>query len=422
MMLLATLALSNLASAVQGPPGELPEASALLEQSRAALGDPARLAAAKSLSARGRAQLDEVEGFITEVYGGLRRARSTTDLPFLGRYEFGCDGEVVWERNPLGVTIHRGWEACHQLRMFGIAQHVDWREMYVRARSVGRAELDGRACWELELTPRMLVRALPEEEKELPWPDRWFLDAETLLLRRIVSRSVGLLGEPELVQLDLDDWRAVDGVRYPYRVEMTVGELEMSFRYDSYEHDVELAVGFFDLEEDLRRAAAEHAADPAGEIALEQLETRHLASIRVTCERAALQRTLAVVLPETLRYVTSIGAVTTGPPLVRYHAWGETLDLEGGIPVAAPVAGKGRVHPGLLPAGQAAVAWHVGPYERLGETHERLGAYLASHGLEPDGAPWEEYWTDPGLEPDPAKWRTKVVQPVRAAKAPEQRK
>jgi hypothetical protein len=59
--------------------------------------------------------------------------------------------------------------------------------------------------------------------------------------------------------------------------------------------------------------------------------------------------------------------------------------------------------------------WHVGPYERLGETHTRIQEYLDEHGLTQRAAAWEEYWTDPGMEPDPAKWRTKVVWPVEPA-------
>jgi AraC family transcriptional regulator len=38
---------------------------------------------------------------------------------------------------------------------------------------------------------------------------------------------------------------------------------------------------------------------------------------------------------------------------------------------------------------------------------------MKSQGLEPAGAPWEVYVTDPGAEPDPSKWRTDIFFPVR---------
>ena len=69
-----------------------------------------------------------------------------------------------------------------------------------------------------------------------------------------------------------------------------------------------------------------------------------------------------------------------------------------------------------MTAGSAVVAWHVGPYDKLPEAHERIEAYLKENGLERRGAFWEEYWTDPGMEPDPSKWRTRIVTPVKEPK------
>jgi len=51
----------------------------------------------------------------------------------------------------------------------------------------------------------------------------------------------------------------------------------------------------------------------------------------------------------------------------------------------------------------------------LGETHEKIQAYMKEHGLVARGACWEEYWTDPGMEPDSSKWRTRVVWPCAKA-------
>ncbi len=105
--------------------------------------------------------------------------------------------------------------------------------------------------------------------------------------------------------------------------------------------------------------------------------------------------------------------LAVGAPLVD--------ELEAAVPVDRPVAPKGRVKPETLPAGEAVVAMHVGPYVELGRTHERTERYLADHGLEPRGACWEEYLTDPGMEPDPAKWRTRVVWPVQKAEEKDEK-
>ncbi len=415
------LLLAAAPSPAQTRPGA-PDAAELLAKYRASLGEPDRLASIRNLRCHGKVSWEGLEGsgFLTEVFAGLGRARSTTEFAGFGTFEYGTDGQVVWEKNPLGITIREGWDACQYMREFGLTQHVDWREMYTKARYVGSAQLDGVRCHELQLYPKMLVAATEKVVAQSPPPDVWYLDAVTFLPRRIHAKSVGVFDEPIELRVDLSDWRVVDGVRYPHRAEMEITGFTMIIEYQSFEHNVDLPEGFFDPGEEVRSEVARQQ-DPKHrqreqEIRIVSLEERHIVAIRVTCTYAQMQKTLAVLLPEATHYALSVGASMTGPPLVRYHQWGETLDIEAAIPVAKPVEPKGRVKSERLAAGKALVAWHFGPYEKLGETHKRMTAFLEANGLERRGAPWEEYWTDPGMEPDPAKWRTKVVWPVREAK------
>jgi effector-binding domain-containing protein len=105
-----------------------------------------------------------------------------------------------------------------------------------------------------------------------------------------------------------------------------------------------------------------------------------------------------------------------GPPFARYHRVDgspERFEVEAGFPVATEVAGDGDIAPSSLPGGTHASTVHVGPYERLGEAYEALERWVAEHGGEPAGDPWEIYESDPNEQPDPATWRTVVIQPYR---------
>lgn len=79
------------------------------------------------------------------------------------------------------------------------------------------------------------------------------------------------------------------------------------------------------------------------------------------------------MLPARFGYLQQRGAQPAGPPFARYHAFEESeTDLENGIPLAAPVAGEGWIADGTLPGGRAATTWHIGPYDKLGESYARL--------------------------------------------------
>src|SRR5262249_14166485 len=104
-----------------------------------------------------------------------------------------------------------------------------------------------------------------------------------------------------------------------------------------------------------------------------------------------------------------------GAPFSRYHELrGDEVDLECGIPVAKPIAEKGRVKNGELPGGKSVMTWHVGPYEKLLAAHQSLRSYLDANHLKSCGGVWEFYWTDRGIVPDPAKWRTQLFVPIEA--------
>jgi effector-binding domain-containing protein len=106
------------------------------------------------------------------------------------------------------------------------------------------------------------------------------------------------------------------------------------------------------------------------------------------------------------------GVALAGMPFGRYHRVDDAgFEVEAGFPVAGAVLTEGDVVPSSLPAGEVAVAVHVGPYDAMEPTYEALLAWVAEHGGTPSGDAWEVYLSDPGAQPDPATWRTEVVQP-----------
>lgn len=141
--------------------------------------------------------------------------------------------------------------------------------------------------------------------------------------------------------------------------------------------------------------------------------------MRRRVRQSEIAAALAEMFPRVMLYAQQTGLAPAGPLFARYLDMGpDVMTMEAGVPVAAsardPQQGQDDVVAGTLPGGLAAVATHMGPYDRLRETHAALQQWVAARGLVPNGAPWESYVTDPGEHPDPKDWKTEVICPVAA--------
>ena len=154
---------------------------------------------------------------------------------------------------------------------------------------------------------------------------------------------------------------------------------------------------------------------------IQERAAQHYAGIRVTVTMDGISGAVDEAFPELFGWLASMGIAAGGPPFIRYLVidMAAGLQLELGVPVDAPVAGSGRVRPGVLPGGRYAVLRHTGPYDGLVASNAALQQWAREHRVEfdtwdtPDGSAWrarvEHYLTDPAKEPDPAKWEVDVA-------------
>jgi effector-binding domain-containing protein len=86
--------------------------------------------------------------------------------------------------------------------------------------------------------------------------------------------------------------------------------------------------------------------------------------------------------------------------------------FDAGIPVdRGDVVGADGVRVAQSYAGKALKATHVGAYEKLPQTHEKLRAYIAAHGYAQKGPSFSWYLDDPGNTPV-EKLRTEIYAPI----------
>ncbi len=151
------------------------------------------------------------------------------------------------------------------------------------------------------------------------------------------------------------------------------------------------------------------------EIKSKELTETPTAVLRETVPMTALREFFDRAYPTVMAAVQQQNVQLAGPPFALYRGMPtDVVDVEAGFPLAAPYPGgdDGGVAAGVLPAGRALEAMHVGPYESLPETYGAVMARMQADGLTPANTMWEYYLSDPSAEPDPAAWKTLIVWPV----------
>ena len=131
--------------------------------------------------------------------------------------------------------------------------------------------------------------------------------------------------------------------------------------------------------------------------------------------RDEIAAVLAECLPRVFGYAMKHGLTLTGSAMSRYPEMGmSSIVIECGTTVAeAPEsAPDGEIQVLPIPAGPAAVAIHLGPYDELHTTYQVIEEWIVDNGYVAAGPPREVYLTDPGEHPDPATWQTEITLPV----------
>jgi effector-binding domain-containing protein len=106
---------------------------------------------------------------------------------------------------------------------------------------------------------------------------------------------------------------------------------------------------------------------------------------------------------------THAGLWADGHNTFLYHSDSRraAIECDFGVEVTRTFDAEGQVRAVETPGGEAAVAVHRGPYERLGDAYGAIGAWMTAHDRESAGYTWEIY-ADP--TPDPADTETTVIR------------
>src|SRR5579871_2298999 len=143
---------------------------------------------------------------------------------------------------------------------------------------------------------------------------------------------------------------------------------------------------------------------------VENVHPRKLAAVRREAVAGAISTTWRSALDKVWEFIRSQpGLWTVGHNVFLYHhptQPGAPILCDFGVEVTHSFETSGEVYATETPAGEAAVAVHRGPYNRMSEAHEAIRKWMTENRRDSAGLSWEIYG-DP--TPDPADSEITVV-------------
>ena len=143
---------------------------------------------------------------------------------------------------------------------------------------------------------------------------------------------------------------------------------------------------------------------------LERVHSRKLAAVRRQVEAGAVGSAWRPALDKVWEFLRSQpGLRTHGHNIFLYHhpeQPGAPIPCDFGVEVTRTFETAGEVYTTETQEGEAAIAVHRGPYNRMNETHEAIRKWMSANRRESAGHSWEIYGEP---TPDPADTETTVV-------------
>lgn len=158
-------------------------------------------------------------------------SRNVIVLDAFGEVIRGVTDDTAFVVSPMeGAQILKGQQRAQLLRQSSFDEFLNWEDRFESAKVIEQADLDGSACYVVEVQPKGDV------------PSKQYFDAESGLLKQVVVEDGAAT-----VTTTLGDYKKVDDFTLPHKIESSGGQLEFELTYETIKHNEPVADGTFDL-------------------------------------------------------------------------------------------------------------------------------------------------------------------------------
>lgn len=181
------------------------------------------------------------------VKGTFRSYRATpssmftvSDLPGIGVFEEGANGEIAWARSSVGPPrLKDGEEKIIALRDAAFNIDLRWRDYFGTAQSAGTEMMNGQPCHSVLLTPKTGTPVV-----------RCYSAKTGLLMSGRMSFKTAQ-GEIVFASL-LSDYRPVAGVQTPHRLEQKIPGQDILVLLESVTYNAQIPPDRFQIPPDVK--------------------------------------------------------------------------------------------------------------------------------------------------------------------------
>jgi outer membrane lipoprotein-sorting protein len=153
---------------------------------------------------------------------------SIIDVPGFGVIRQAYDGTIAWEDNPQTGMNEKSGTALTRVKLDSdFYRDVKLKELYSKMTVKGKQKVGDKDAYVIEATPTGASA------------ETWYFDAETGLLLRADAEREGPNGVGT-VQLYLEDYRGVDGVKIPHTLRQTTPDFAISIKISEIKHNVDV--------------------------------------------------------------------------------------------------------------------------------------------------------------------------------------
>ncbi|HEU5459439.1 MAG TPA: tetratricopeptide repeat protein [Pyrinomonadaceae bacterium] len=215
--------------------GSLPTVDEILSKYIAAMGGAAAMNAVTTRTIKGTLDVPGVSrGGTFESYAQApNKIISVMQAHPVGTVKVAYDGRKGWALTSRGMRTLKGTELNAVLREADFFGPLNLKNTYKKVTLAGTSKIGYREMYVLELQPAIGAA------------DRLYLDSKTYLPARMnTHETVGAFSGA--VEIYLDDWQEVDGIKFPFSISQRLPKLTLSITVKEIKHNVPIDAKIFE--------------------------------------------------------------------------------------------------------------------------------------------------------------------------------